>query len=101
MWGLKMQVFDSQKVLAVGQTSGSGGWVKKNCVIDGNAIGLRWLSIVVERAKKNNERRAGAEGGNSNSEFSRAKKMCGSDKLTEMRISSLFAGNLLHLLVCK
>jgi hypothetical protein len=32
-------------------------WVgEKNCVIDGNAIGLRWLSIVVERAKKNNER---------------------------------------------
>jgi hypothetical protein len=24
-----MQVFNSQKVLAVGQTSGSGGWVKK------------------------------------------------------------------------
>ena len=28
MWGVKMQVFKSQKVLAVGQTSGSSGWVK-------------------------------------------------------------------------
>jgi hypothetical protein len=66
---------------------------EKNCVIDGNAIGLRWPSIVVERAKKNNERRAGA---NSNSEFSRAKKMCGFRQAHETRISSLFAGNLLH-----
>ena len=47
--GLKMQVFNSQKVLAVGQTSGSGGWVKKLALITINGSGL---SIVFGNPKK-------------------------------------------------
>ena len=49
MWGLKMQVFDSQKVLAVGQTSGSGGWVKKLALITMKGHGL---SIAFGNPKK-------------------------------------------------
>ena len=44
-----MQVFNSQKVLAVGQTSGSGGWVKKLALIMIKANGL---SIVFGNPKK-------------------------------------------------
>ena len=39
-------------------------WVgEKICVIDGNAIGLRWPSIVIERAEKNNEFEEAERGG--------------------------------------
>ena len=51
MWGLKMRVFDSQKVLAVGQTSGSGGWVKKLALLTMEGDGLPMNSAV----QKNNE----------------------------------------------
>ena len=44
-----MQVFNSQKVLAVGQTSGSGGWVKKLALITINGNGL---SIAFGNPKK-------------------------------------------------
>ena len=44
-----MQVFDSQKVLAVGQTSGSGGWVKKLALITMKGHGL---SIAFGNPKK-------------------------------------------------
>jgi hypothetical protein len=49
MWGLKMQVFDSQKVLAVGQTSGSGGWVKKLALI---AMERQWVVDGRRQSKK-------------------------------------------------
>jgi hypothetical protein len=39
---------------------------EKICVSNGNAIRLRWPSIVVERAKKNNEFEEAREGGNLN-----------------------------------
>ena len=85
MWGLKMQVFDSQKVLAVGQTSGSGGWVKK---ISLDYVEGEWLSIAFGNQKKQWQIRAlSSEGANSNSKaqlvFPRAGKeplglwMCG------------------------
>ncbi len=47
--GLKMQVFRLPKVLAVGQTSGSGGWVKKIslCIDKGN-----WIVIGRRQSKK-------------------------------------------------
>ncbi len=52
--GLKMQVFRLPKVLAVGQTSGSGGWVKKISLdIDkGNGI------VVGRRQSKKTMRRS-------------------------------------------
>ena len=49
MWGVKMQVFKSQKVLAVGQTSGSGGWVKKLASVTMRGDGL---SIAFGNPKK-------------------------------------------------
>jgi len=49
MWGVKMQVFKSQKVLAVGQTSGSGGWVKKFASMTMRGDGL---SIVFGNPKR-------------------------------------------------
>ena len=36
---------------------------EKNCVSDGNAIELQWLSTFVRRAKKNNESEEAGEGG--------------------------------------
>ena len=44
-----MQVFKSQKVLAVGQTSGSGGWVKKLASVTMRGDGL---SIAFGNPKK-------------------------------------------------
>jgi hypothetical protein len=38
MWGLKMISFLTPKVLAEGQTSGSGGWVKKLALITMKAM---------------------------------------------------------------
>ena len=49
MWGVKMQVFKSQKVLALGQTSGSGGWVKKLASVTMRGDGL---SIAFGNPKK-------------------------------------------------
>ena len=52
----------------------------KICISNGNAIKLRWPSLVIDEPK-NNERGVGTEGGNSNFgilDFTRAKKMCGS-----------------------
>ncbi len=37
--------------------------MKKNCVSNGNAIELQWLSTFVRRAKKNNESEEAGEGG--------------------------------------
>ena len=51
MWGLKMQVLRLPKVLAVGQTSGSGGWMKKLALILTKAMGLSSVGGI----KKNNE----------------------------------------------
>ena len=51
MWGVKMQVFKSQKVLAVGQTSGSSGWVKILTSITMRGDGL---SIAFGNPKKDN-----------------------------------------------
>ncbi len=68
MWGLKMQVFNSQKVLAVGQTSGSGGWVKKSVLITIKGNGL---SIVFGNQKKEwANRPAPFEGASSNLDLS-------------------------------
>jgi len=53
--------------------------MEKMCVIDGNAIGLQWPSIVVGRAKKNNDFEEVREGGIYILNLSRAKVMCGSD----------------------
>ena len=74
-------------------------WVgEKNCVIDGNATGLRWLSIVVERAKKTMGGEDGAEGRNSKFRIFAPENV----RLTQVigvRNSSLFAGNMSHVLV--
>ena len=40
IWGLEMQVLRLPKVLAVGQTSGSGGWVQKLVFVLTKAMGL-------------------------------------------------------------
>ena len=50
--GLKMQVFRLPKVLAVGQTSRSGGWVEKVALILTKAMGL---SSVGSNPKNNKE----------------------------------------------
>ena len=55
MWGLKMRVFDSQKVLAVGQTSGSGGWVKKISLAND---GRRWIADEFGSPKEERANRA-------------------------------------------
>ncbi len=62
MWGVKMQVFKSQKVLAVGQTSGSGGWVKKLASITMRGNGL---SIAFGNPEKNGQFDLPREGGKS------------------------------------
>ena len=43
-----MRVFDSQKVLAVGQTSGSGGWVKKLALLTMEGNGLP-MNLAVQK----------------------------------------------------
>jgi hypothetical protein len=45
------------------------GLGEKNCVSNGNAIQLQWLSTFVRRAKKNNEFSGGKRGGNLNSQI--------------------------------
>ncbi len=65
---------------------------EKNCVIDGNAIGLRWLSIVVERAKKTMRGEDGAEREKiRNSEFWRQENVR-LTQITGVRNSSLYRG---------
>ncbi len=49
---------------------------EKNCVSDGNAIELQWLSMFVRRAKKNNEFEEAGEGGNLNSQIPAPQENC-------------------------
>ena len=56
---------------------------QKICVSDGNAIELRWPLFVVDEPE-NNERGAGAEGGNSNFEFYPRQENVWLQKLTEL-----------------